>query len=50
MRSALTNVKVSSGYLLFYYVFFVEKKIINPYILKILDFLPKYIPWADMPD
>jgi len=50
MRSELTNVKVSSGYLLFYYVFFGEKKIMNPHILKILDFLPKYILWVDTLD
>ena len=36
------------GICFFNYVFFGEKKIMNPHILKILDFLPKYILWIDM--
>ena len=32
------------------YIFFGEKKIMNPHILKILDFLPKYLFWIDAQD
>ena len=35
------------GICFFIMYFFGEKKIMHPHILKVLDFLPKYVFWDD---